>query len=149
MNVEHVLKAKGSEVYTIHPEAVVCDALKILNERHIGALLVVGDEKQILGILTERDITSACYRTQANVKGLAVKTLMTPQKDLITGRPDDTIERLMALMTEKRIRHIPIVDEHGDLAGMVSIGDVVKALVMDKDHQISNLKDYIESKYPM
>jgi len=149
MNVENVLKNKNPEVYTIHVDAVVCDALKIMNEKRIGALMVLDDEEQVAGILTERDITRSCFHTQANVKSLGVKDIMTGKKDLVVARAEDNIEQLMVLMTEKRIRHIPIVDSHGKLVGMVSIGDVVKALITDKDHQISHLKDYIENKYPL
>ena len=90
-----------------------------------------------------------CYLSQTNVKGLAIKDVMTPREKLIVARADDDVNDLMGAMTQNRVRHIPVVDEHDKVVGMVSIGDIIKAMLKDKDYQIRHLKDYIESKYPL
>jgi len=84
-----------------------------------------------------------------NVKGCAVREVMTPRERLIIARPDDDVEYVSNIFTDSHIRHLPIIDAQGKLAGMVSIGDVVKVMLSHKDHEIKYLKDYIESKYPV
>jgi CBS domain-containing protein len=130
MKVEKILESKEKEVFSIHIEAIVSDALNILNEKNIGALMVLDSSRNIQGIVTERDI-------------------MTPREKLIVARADDEINDLMGAMTQNRVRHIPVVDEHDKVMGMISIGDIIKAMLKDKDYQIRHLKDYIESKYPL
>ncbi len=149
MKVEKILENKPSEVFSVHIEAIVSDALIILNEKNIGSLMVLDDARNIQGIVTERDIMHNCHRSQTNVKGLAIRDVMTPREKLIVARPDDDINDLMGAMTQNRIRHIPVVNEQDKVMGMVSIGDIIKAMLKDKDYQIRHLKDYIESKYPL
>jgi CBS domain-containing protein len=149
MKVEKILESKEKEVFSIHIEAIVSDALNILNEKNIGALMVLDSSRNIQGIVTERDIMRRCYHSQTNVKGLAIKDVMTPREKLIVARADDEINDLMGAMTQNRVRHIPVVDEHDKVMGMISIGDIIKAMLKDKDYQIRHLKDYIESKYPL
>jgi CBS domain-containing protein len=149
MKVETILENKGRDVFTIHVEAIIGDALSILNEKNIGSVMVLDSSQNIQGILTERDIMRSCYHSQVNCKGLAVKDIMTPRTKLIVARAEDDIDDLMAAMTQNRIRHIPVVNEQDKIVGMVSIGDIIKAMLKDKDYQIRHLKDYIESKYPL
>lgn len=149
MKVEKILESKGKDVFTIHVEAIVSDVLQEMSGRNIGALIVLDGQQNIQGIISERDIMRSCYRSQANVKGLAVRDVMTPRAKLIVARAEDDVDDLMAAMTRNRIRHIPVVDEKGGVAGMVSIGDIIKAMLKDKDYQIRYLKDYIENKYPL
>jgi CBS domain-containing protein len=149
MKVEKILETKGQEVFSVHIDAIVSDALIILNEKNIGALMVLDSDRNIQGIVTERDIMRRCYHSQSNVKGLAIKDVMTQREKLIVARADDDINDLMGAMTQNRVRHIPVVDEHDKVMGMVSIGDIIKAMLKDKDYQIRHLKDYIESKYPL
>jgi CBS domain-containing protein len=149
MKVEKILEGKPSKVFSVHVEAIVSDALSILNEKNIGALMVLDSASNIQGIVTERDIMRRCYHSQTNVKGLAIKDVMTPREKLIVARAEDDINDLMGAMTQNRVRHIPVVDEHDKVMGMVSIGDIIKAMLKDKDYQIRHLKDYIESKYPL
>jgi CBS domain-containing protein len=149
MNVEKILESKGKEVYSVHVDAIVSDALSILNEKNIGSLMVLDDAGNIQGIVSERDIMRNCYRSQSNVKGLAIKDVMTPKEKLIVARAEDDINDLMGAMTQNHIRHIPVVTEQDKVVGMVSIGDIIKAMIKDKDYQIRHLKDYIESKYPL
>jgi CBS domain-containing protein len=149
MKVEKILENKSGEVFSVHIEAIVSDALKIFNEKNIGALMVLDNDGNIKGIVTERDVMHRCYHSQTNVKGLAIKDAMTPREKLIVARAGDDVDDLMGAMTQNRVRHIPIVNEQDKFVGMVSIGDIIKALLKDKDYQIRHLKDYIESKYPL
>ena len=149
MKVEKIMESKGNEVFSIHVDAIVSEALQVMNEKNIGALMVLDGQQNIQGIVSERDIMRNCYRSQANVKGLAVKDVMTSRAKLIVARAEDDVNDLMSAMTQNHIRHIPVVDEKDKLVAMISIGDIIKALIKDKDYQIRHLKDYIESKYPL
>lgn len=127
MLLRNILHRKGSSVYTIRPDATLQDVLYRLVHHRIGALVVTStgeQEGEVLGIITERDILRACASGQWPLSALRVSESMSRQ--LFTGSPDDPIEEAMGLMTEKRIRHLPVLSE-GRLVGMVSIGDVVKA----------------------
>ena len=149
MKVEDIIRNKGNDVYTIHADAIVSDALRMLNEKRIGALIVVDSQKAIRGIVTERDIMKQCYECHANIKGVAIQDVMTPREKLIVCALADDMDQIMDTMTTKRIRHIPVVDEAGALLGIISVGDVIKILLTHKDHEIRYLKDYIENKYPV
>jgi CBS domain-containing protein len=149
MKAEKILESKGREVYSIHIDAIVNDALQVMSEKNIGALIVLDGKQNIQGILSERDVMRNCHRSQANVRGLAVKDVMTSREKLIVARGEDEINDLMGAMTQNHIRHIPVVDDKDKVVGMISIGDIIKALIKDKDYQIRHLKDYIESKYPL
>ncbi|HUU05898.1 MAG TPA: CBS domain-containing protein [Patescibacteria group bacterium] len=149
MKVEDIIKSKGNDVHKIHAEAIVSDALRMLNEKRIGALIVIDNLQKIQGIVTERDIMRYCYQCHANIKGVAIQDVMTPREKLIVCDLADDIDRIMETMTEKRIRHLPVVDEKGMLLGIISVGDVIKILLTHKDYEIKYLKDYIENKYPV
>ena len=123
MNIAHVLARKGVKVFTIRPEQSIRQALAALAEHNIGALIVVETDRPV-GILSERDIVRAAAREEA-VFTRRVSELMT--RDLIVGVPEDDLKSVGRTMTERRIRHLPVV-EKGRLVGIVSIGDVVKAL---------------------
>lgn len=149
MKAEKILEHKGKEVFSIHVDAIVSDALQEMSGRNVGALIVLDGQQNVQGIISERDIMRNCYRSQANVKGLAVKDVMTPREKLIVARAEDDVNDLMAAMTQNHIRHIPVVDERDKVVGMISIGDIIKEMIKDRDYQIRHLKDYIESKYPL
>ncbi|MFP5489291.1 MAG: CBS domain-containing protein [Acidimicrobiia bacterium] len=139
MNVQSILGRKGADVATIEQTAGVCDAVQLLGERRIGALVVSGDGRVIEGIISERDIVRVAAKGQLD--NLSVGAVMSTQ--VITCSPGDGVDRLMALMTERRIRHLPVVDDRGHLAGIVSIGDVVKARLAELEHENQALADYI------
>lgn len=149
MKAEEILESKGKEVFSIHVDAIVSDALQEMSARNIGALIVLDGGGKVQGIVSERDIMRNCYHSQANVKGLAIKDVMTPREKLLVARAEDDIHDLMGAMTQNRIRHIPVIDDQEKVTGMISIGDIIKAMIKDKDYQIRHLKDYIESKYPL
>lgn len=149
MLVREILKEKGGEVFSTHVDAIVYDALRVMNDKHIGALMVLDERGQVQGIITERDVIRVCYQSQVNCKGVSIRDVMTPRDKLIIAHDTDEIEALMNIMTENRIRHIPILDGQGALAGIVSIGDLIKAQLTDREYQIKHMRDYIDARYPM
>ncbi|HVN49437.1 MAG TPA: CBS domain-containing protein [Bacteroidota bacterium] len=140
--VRHILQTKGKSIWSVAPEASVYDALRIMAEKNVGALLVIS-EGRLAGIFSERD-----YARKFILQGEASQT--TAVKDVMTSvvvfvRPEQSIEECMALMTEKRIRHLPVF-EGGQLAGVISIGDVVKEIISDQQQTIQHLENYITGK---
>lgn len=142
MNVQSILGRKGTDVATIEQTASVCDAVRLLGERRIGALVVSGDGRAIEGIISERDIVRVAV--DGRLDELSVGSVMSTQ--VVTCAPGDGVDRLMELMTERRIRHLPVVDDRGRLAGIISIGDVVKARLAELEHENQALADYISGR---
>jgi len=140
MNVETILKAKGSAVVTIVPSATIAEAVALLARKRIGALVVSIDGREPLGILSERDIVQGLGARGASLLERNVDEVMT--RSVITCSPHDRLADLMALMTERRIRHLPVLNG-GRLAGLVSIGDVVKNRLDEMEWESSSLKTYI------
>lgn len=137
MRVQDVLKRKGHDVVTISPTATVADLLQLLVEHRIGSVVVL-DEDRLVGIVSERDVIRQLAESEENIRQLPVGQLMTSEVR-VCGLEDDTAD-LAAVMTEHRVRHLPVVDESGALLAIVSIGDVVKArletLTDERDHLI-------------
>jgi CBS domain-containing protein len=140
MNVETILRNKGRNVITIRPDAKVGGAVALLRRHGIGALVVSGDGAAIDGILSERDVVHALADQGDRTLGLEVAQLMS--RRVVTCKLGDTIADLMALMTERRIRHLPVV-EHGKLAGMISIGDVVKNRLDEVESEATSMREFI------
>ncbi|MGH9136097.1 MAG: CBS domain-containing protein [Acidimicrobiales bacterium] len=139
MLIEQILSDKGSEVVTIRSDATIVDAVQLLRERNIGALVVSDDGEHVVGILSERDVVRS-LADGPEVLSRSVADLMTSVVATCDGKA--TIEQLMAMMTGRRIRHVPVIE--GDrLAGIVSIGDVVKARVGELEVEAHALHDYI------
>jgi len=145
MKVKDILEVKGSRVVNCHEDNSVMDALAIFAANRVGSLLVVDANENIMGILAPRDVLLVVLKNYENVKNIKVSTVMT--KDLLVATLDDDIEYIQNIMTENRVRHIPILDG-GSVKGLISIGDVVKAQMKEKDVENRYLKDYIEGKYP-
>ena len=139
--VSQILQTKGSKSWTIAPDATVFDALSIMAEKDIGSLVVVEGE-EVIGIFSERDYSRKVILQGKSSKNTLIKEIMTP--DVICIQPNQTVAKCMALMTEKHIRHLPVLAE-GKLAGVISIGDVVKAIISDQQIIINQLEDYIYS----
>jgi CBS domain-containing protein len=138
--VAQILKSKGNEVYTIRPEAFIYEALQLMAEKGVGGLVVMSD-KQVVGIFTERD-----HVRKVDIAGLCshralVSQVMSTEVCYIT--PQTTVDEGMALMTDNRCRHLPVVDDN-QLVGLVSIGDLVKASLDEKEFVIEQLKRYIQ-----
>jgi CBS domain-containing protein len=141
MQVQGILTVKGNDVATIEPGVTVRDAVARLRERGVGALVVSGDGRSIEGIVSERDIVRR-LADGAGVLDVQVDAVMTA--DVRTCGPTDTVDALMALMTEHRIRHVPVVDDDRQLLGIISIGDVVKQRLGDLEGENRALVEYIQ-----
>jgi len=137
--LQRVLDAKGSEVFSIGPGASVFDALEEMAKRDVGALIVMEDG-QVVGIFSERDYARKIILAGKSSHETPVRDIMTDR--VIYARPDLTLEQCLALMTDKRIRHLPVM-RGGDLIGVVSIGDLVKGIIDDQRFLISQLENYV------
>ena len=142
--VEQILRVKGSVFWSVTPDAMVYDALKRMAEKDVGALLVLDAQEQLVGIISERD-----YARKVILKGKS--SLDTPVREIMTDPvvavgPRQTVEECMALMTAKRVRHLPVLDA-GHVVGVVSIGDLVKANLDEKDFLIKQLENYITGSH--
>jgi CBS domain-containing protein len=144
MNVQSIIGGKSPVVATITQTATLREAIDQLTERRIGALVVSGDGKAIEGIISERDIVRAAATSGPSALDGSVGAVMST--DVVTCSAGDGVDRLMALMTERRIRHLPVVDERGHLAGIVSIGDVVKARLSELEHENHALAEYLTGR---
>ena len=141
MNVQSILGSKGANVVTIKTTASLADAVGTLRDAGVGALIVSNDGTHIDGIVSERDVVRALANHGASVLGRQVSSVMSP--DVVTCKADDSVDSLMQAMTERRIRHLPVVDEAGVLGGVISIGDVVKSRLGQLESENQHLVDYI------
>ena len=139
-SVAHILKSKPDQaVYTITPTASVFDAVKLMAEKNIGALLVMEGET-IVGVITERDYARKIVLMARSSKDTSVRDIMTSA--VMYVRPDQTSEECMVLMTENRLRHLPVLDS-GKLIGLISIGDLVREVISEQKFVIEQLEHYI------
>jgi predicted transcriptional regulator len=145
MKAKDILATKGSQVVTIQEDNLLVEATELFFSKRIGSLLVTDKDRNIHGIIAPNDVLRALFHNPQAIPTMKVGDVMT--RDVIVATPDDKIDYLLAIMTENRIRHIPIIDG-GKLAGMISTGDVVKAQIIDEKVENRYLKDYIEGKYP-
>jgi CBS domain-containing protein len=137
--VQQLLDAKGQEIYFIRPDNTVLDALKVMANKNVGAV-VVKDGDRLVGIFTERQYARKVFLKGRSSPKTLVREVM--ETDVICVGPEQTVEVCMALMTEKRIRHLPVLrDEH--LVGMISIGDLVKSIIADREFTIEQLEHFI------
>jgi CBS domain-containing protein len=139
ITVRELVERKGPEIWSVRPDSTVYEALGLMAEKGVGAVLVL-DGTQIAGILSERDYARQVILKGKTSKETPVKEIMSPR--VVYVRPDQTVEDCMALMTDKRIRHLPVVDGTR-LLGLLSIGDVVKAVISEKQFMIEQLENYI------
>lgn len=139
--VKEILKQKGTTVWTVPPDATVFEALKLLSKREVGALPVIEDGRPV-GIFSERDYARKIVLRERTSRDTQVREIMSPNPVCI--RPEQTVDEAMALMTAKRCRHLPVV-QNDALVGIVSIGDVVKAKIADQKFVIEQLENYISS----
>jgi CBS domain-containing protein len=140
VRIADVLRRKGDQVATIAPEETVTTLLDRLAEHRVGALVVSIDGESVAGIVSERDVVRRLQEAGPSALGLQVREIMTPE--VHTCRPSDLIDDLMRVMTERRVRHVPVVVE-GRLAGIVSIGDVVKHRIDELQSERDHLTAYI------
>ncbi len=142
MQVSVVLQAKGSAVITVTPETATSGAVAVLAEHRIGAVVVSADGERIDGVLSERDVVRALAADGPAALDQPVSHWMT--NEVVSCRPETTVEELMTTMTERRIRHVPVV-VNGRLVGVISIGDVVKDRISVLEHETQAMHDYISN----
>jgi len=141
MTVSVILAHKGRDVVTIDPAESLAQAIKLLAEKRIGAAIVLGADRRIAGIISERDIVRALADRGAAVLGEPVSGTMT--RKVVTCNENETVASIMERMTAGKFRHVPVVDERGQLAGIVSIGDIVKHRVHEMERDSVAMRDYI------
>lgn len=141
--VRDLLETKGHEVITIGTGATVIEAVRLMEDRGIGSLVVVNKSGAMSGLITERDCLWRVWLAELSPQDTPVQKVMTPKRKLTTVAPDDTVEACMTLMTQTRARHLAVMNRD-QLVGLVSIGDVVKFLVTEQQVMINNLEKYIE-----
>lgn len=141
IRVSVILGRKGNDVATIRAHASLTDALRVLAEHNVGALVVSDRANTVDGIISERDIVRQLARTGAGALRSTVADVMT--SDVLTCSMDATADDVMQVMTTHRARHLPVLDDQGQLAGIVSIGDVVKSRIDDLETQAQSMQDYI------
>ena len=141
MIIESILKSKGSEVRTIEPDATVAETLHRMRDERIGALVVSEDKTSIAGIMSDRGIIDAIVDRGVEVLSERVGSVMT--RDVFTCSRHDRVSAVMALMTNRRIRHVPVVEHGGRLCGIVSIGDVVKHRLDEFQREAGSMREYI------
>lgn len=137
--VKELLASKGSAIFTIAPNSTVYDALVVMDQKSVGALVVV-DGAKVVGIISERDYARKVILKNKSSKKIPVSEIMTPAP--MTVAPSRSIKECMGLMTENHYRHLPVVD-NGKLVGIISIGDIVKAIISSQQALIKDLENYI------
>ncbi|MCB2102989.1 MAG: CBS domain-containing protein [Rhodobacterales bacterium] len=142
MKVRDILDGKGSHIASTQPDITVEAAVRSLGEEKVGALVVVEPSGKLCGIISERDVVRRLAASGSGALQAKVADVMTCE--VMTCTPDDSVEHLMALMTQNRFRHLPVL-EHDRLVGVVSIGDVVKSRLQDLEQETSVLRDYISA----
>ena len=137
--IKHILEGKGSQIWSVTPDSNVFDALKLMADKNVGALLVLENEL-IVGIISERDYARKVVLVGKSSKECLVSDIMTSK--VLYLRSDQTAQECMALMTDKRIRHMPVFEDE-QLVGIISIGDLVKAIISEQEFTIQQLVNYI------
>lgn len=140
MNLKEILKRKGDQPVTVPTTATVADAIHAMNDRKVGSVMVLEASGAPAGIFTERDVLNLCAEGRTDFSRMSIRPCMTC--DITTGQMEDTISEALTLMTAKRFRHLPVVVE-GKLAGVVSIGDLVKAKLEETAQEAQALREYI------
>ena len=145
MKVKDILDIKGKFIVTIRKEQTIFDALGTFAKNRVGSLIVLDDDSNTVGIIAPRDVLTNVLNRIDKIHDIKVSEVMT--KDVIVGTPEDDLVYVQTIMTENRIRHLPII-ENNQLVGIISIGDVVKAQLKVFDAENRYLRDYMVSKYP-
>jgi CBS domain-containing protein len=141
--IDAILSQKGTEIYSVSPDAMVYEAIALMAEKNVGALLVV-QEEQLLGMISERDYTRKVMLRGKRSRETAVREIMSSNLSVVTSR--EPVENCLRMMTEKRIRHLPVMDGE-KLRGVISIGDLVKWVIASQSATIAHLEYYISGGY--
>ena len=141
--VRHLLRSKGNDVLSVAPATTVFEALRLMAEKNVGAVLVLEGER-LVGIFSERDYARKVILKGKSSKETLVREIMSSH--VLYVRPEQTTEDCMALMTGKRVRHLPVLDEEQRVVGVISIGDVVKDIISEQEFMIEQLQNYITGR---
>lgn len=141
--VREVLDRKGRNVFAVGPEAPVYRALELMSEKHVGALMVLDEDRHLIGVVSERDYARKIALQGKSSKDTPVRDIMTTKLFCVT--PKDNVEQCMALMTDKSVRHLPVLDGER-LDGVISIGDVVKSMLSQQEFIIEQLEHFIHGR---
>ena len=144
MKVEDIIKNKGARVVTLTTEGTIAQAAKVMIQERIGGVVVCDGDGKLRGVLSERDIVQGLATYGEKILPMKIGELM--QKPIVTTNPGDTLLKVMALMTDRRVRHLPVVDEEGHLHGIISIGDAVKSRIEEIEAETKTLWEYITSQ---
>ena len=143
-SLKEILAKKGAEISSVCPETSIEEAVEMMNRKRIGAMIIMnGDE--LVGIFTERDLLNRVIVEKIDLASTPIHKVMT--RDLVVVKPSLTVSRAMRVVTEKRLRHLPVVED-GKLMGMISSGDLTRSLAAEGEEMISTLMDYINGTYP-
>ncbi len=145
MTIAAVLKQKGNAVVSVTPETSVADVARILEQRRIGAVMVLDAGRSVLGIVSERDIVRALATRKGGIEGMAAEELMT--REVVMIGPETPVEAALRIMDENYFRHLPVVDEAGMLLGLVSVRDLVRYRIAQQEHQVESLTAYVTRSY--
>lgn len=140
MKVANLLHVKGSDVVTIGPDATVGELVKLLADHNVGAVVVADDAGAVAGIVSERDVVRG-LTTSTGLLGEPVGSIM--KSEVHTCTPASAVDEIMVLMTQRRIRHVPVLDDSGSLTGIISVGDVVKSRIQDLEFEREQLSSYL------
>ncbi len=146
MKISDILNDKKREIYSVPATAVLCDVIANLNDKNVGALLVMDSSGEVAGIVSERDILKKACAQHLELESVPVTQVMTPRDQLIVGTPEDTISYAMNVMTTKKVRHLPIFS-HESLLGIISIGDIIKIFLEQSETEVKKLREHIRNPY--
>ena len=146
MLIKDILKFKGGFVYTVNKNEQICKVLDAFVDKKIGSCMVEDSNNKFIGIMTEKDAIK-CFKDVQKLSDIKVKDIMTKYEDIIIASEDDTIQYAMSIMTEKRIKHLPIMKD-SKIIGVISIGDIVKAQLEHSEHIAKTYLDHIKGKTP-
>lgn len=141
MQLKEILAQKGGEPVAIPASATVADAIRAMDEKKVGSVIIPNADGSPAGIFTERDVLNLCAEGRTDFAKMSIRPCMTC--DMTTGKPSDTVSEVLAIMTTKRFRHLPVVNEDGKMMGVVSIGDLVKAKLEETAKEAQALREYI------
>ncbi len=146
MKLSKLLEKKSNEIIKIESNKTVLDAIELLNTHGIGSLLVINEDKHLEGIITERDILYKCSTNPNDKSIIKISEVMTSKADLIIGTPDDKLSYAMRVMVNKRIRHLPILNNE-KVVGLLSIGDLLKEVLEQSENEVKLLREYVKNPY--
>lgn len=146
MFIHDLLRTKGNYIVSIHPDKTLFDCIKLFNEKRVSALIVLDEKSNFLGIISDRDVLRTAFTVKEKMFDVPVRNVMTSREKVLTATEENNIADLMEIMTNNRIRHLPITDGE-QIVGVVSIGDVVKAQLDETTQANSQMQNYIMGHY--